>query len=175
MDLDLYVPALADLWFRQKMLSDPASMSYNAGYDPWPGYHKDTGCIDFPEEEWEDWYAHWIGREPERFYAYIRRRDGAWIGDVNFHHTPDKDWWDMGVVICAPYRGQGCAEPALRLMLDHAFRGCGVSRVHNDFETTRDAAWQTHLAVGFRDAGTINGIRHLMLTREDFLRARPQS
>lgn len=86
MELDLYIPKLDDLWFYQQMMADPATMSYNIGYDPWPGYHQDTGCIDFPREEWEAWYAQWVGREPERFYAYIRRRsDGEWIGDINFH------------------------------------------------------------------------------------------
>jgi len=170
MDLELYVPKLDELWFYRDMMADPATMSYNAGYDPWPGYHRDTGCIDFPEEKWADWYADWVGREPERFYAYIRRRsDGQWIGDVNFHHTPDKGWWDMGIVICAAYRGRGYAEPALRLMLDHAFRDCGVDCIHNDFEAARDAAWKAHLAVGFRDAGTKDGIRHLLLAREEYL------
>lgn len=172
MELDLYIPKLDDLWFYQQMMADPATMSYNIGYDPWPGYHQDTGCIDFPREEWEAWYAQWVGREPERFYAYIRRRsDGEWIGDINFHHTPDKDWWDMGIVIFAPCRGQGYAAPALRLMVDHAFRVCGVSRLHNYFETTREAAWKAHLAAGFRDAGTVDGIRHLLLTREEYLTA----
>ena len=78
----------------------------------------------------------------------------------------------MGIVIYAPFRGQGYAAPALGLMLDHAFRECGISRLHNYFETTRDAAWRAHLAAGFRDMGTQDGIRHLMLTREEYLTAR---
>ena len=170
MDLELYIPRLDELWFYQKMMSDPATMAYNAGYDPWPGYHRDTGCIDFPQEEWAEWYADWVGQEPERFYAYIRRKsDGEWIGDVNFHRAQDKDWWDMGIVIYAPYRGQGYATPALRLMLDHAFRDCGIGCINNDFETTRDAAWKAHLAAGFRETGVRDGIRHLLLTKEEFL------
>ena len=172
MELELYVPTLDELWFYQQMMSDPATMSYNAGYDPWPGYHRDTGCIDFPREEWDGWYAQWVDREPERFYAYIRRKsDGEWIGDVCFHYTPDRGWWDMGIVIYAPYRGQGYAEPALRLMLDHAFQEYGVTRIHNYFETTRDAAWKTHLAAGFRDLGVSDGMHRLLLTREEYLAA----
>ena len=93
-ELELYVPKLDDLWFRQKMMSDPVTMSYNANWNvEWDGYHKDTGCIDFPESEWVEWYEYWIGNEPECFYAYIKRRiDGAWIGEVNFHYTPEKNW-----------------------------------------------------------------------------------
>ena len=163
--VELYIPKLEDLWFYQKMMSDPETMSYN---DPW------GGCIDYPDEILPGWYAKWVGKEPERFYAYIKRSsDGAWIGDVNFHYTPEKDWWDMGIVIYAPYRGKGYAVPALKLLLDHAFRDCGISRLHNDFETTRDAAWSIHRKVGFKEMGVEDGILHLILTKEDYLRNNP--
>ena len=163
--VELYVPKLEDLWFYQKMMSDPETMSYN---DPW------GGCIDYPDEVLPDWYARWVGQEPKRFYAYIKRSsDGAWIGDVNFHYTPEKDWWDMGIVIYAPYRGKGYAVPALKLLLDHAFRDCGISRLHNDFETTRDAAWAIHRKVGFKEMGVEDGILQLILTKEDYLRNNP--
>ena len=157
--LALYIPQLHELWFNQKMLSDPETMSYN---DPW------GGCIDFPEAQWADWYAHWIGQEPARFYAYIRLPDGTWIGDVNFHYTPEKDWWDMGIVIYAPYRGKGYALPALELLADRAFRVCGISRLHNDFEDSRSAARHIHEKLGFHSIGTENGFLQLILTREDY-------
>ena len=163
--VELYIPKLEDLWFYQKMMSDPETMSYN---DPW------GGCIDYPDEVLPDWYARWVGQEPERFYAYIRRSsDGTWIGDVNFHYTPEKDWWDMGIVIYAPYRGKDYAVPALRLLLDQAFRVCGISRLHNDFETTRDAAWAIHRKVGFKEMGVEDGILQLILTKEDYLKNNP--
>lgn len=163
--VELYVPKLEDMWFYQKMMSDPETMSYN---DPW------GGCIDYPDEVLPDWYANWVGKEPERFYAYIKRSsDGAWIGDLNFHYTPERDWWDMGIVIYAPFRGKGYAVPALKLLLDHAFRVCGISRLHNDFETTRDAAWAIHRKVGFKEMGVEDGILQLMLTKEDYLNNNP--
>lgn len=159
--LALYIPKLEELWFYQKMMSDPETMSYN---DPW------GGCINFPKEEWADWYDWWIGQEPKRFYAYIRRcSDDAWIGDVNFHYTEEKEWYDMGIVLYAPYRGKGYAYPALKLLLDHAFRDCGISRLHNDFEDTRSAALHIHRKAGFKEMGVENGIIHLMITREDYL------
>ena len=163
--VELYIPKLEDLWFYQKMMSDPETMSYN---DPW------GGCIDYPDEVLPDWYAHWVGQEPERFYAYIKRSsDGTWIGDLNFHYTPEKDWWDMGIVIYAPFRGKGYAVPALRLLLDQAFRVYGISRLHNDFETTRDAAWAIHRKVGFKEMGVEDGLLQLMLTKEDYLNNNP--
>ncbi|MGN0628292.1 MAG: GNAT family N-acetyltransferase [Oscillospiraceae bacterium] len=170
--LELYVPKLEELWFYQQMMSDPDTMSYNANWDvSYPGYHRETGCIDFPKPEWAEWYDSWTGHEPKRFYAYIKRcSDGAWIGDVCFHYTPEKDWWDMGIVMYAPYRGMGYAVPALRLMLDHAFRDCGVMRIHNDFEIARNeiAAWKTHISAGFKETGTENGFKQMMITGEDY-------
>ena len=173
--LELYIPKLEDLWFYQQMMSDPETMSYNANWDvDYDGYHRDTGCIDYPDEVLPAWYENMIGQEPERFYAYIKRcSDGAWIGDVNFHYTPEKDWWGMGIVMYAPYRGKGYAVPALRLMLDHAFRVCGISRIHNDFEFARNeiAAWETHRKAGFKELGVENGFLHMMITKEAYLGA----
>ena len=172
--LELYIPKLEDLWFYQKMMSDPDTMSYNAGWDvEYDGYHRDTGCIDYPDEVLADWYDSWIGKEPDCFYAYIKRSsDGEWIGDVNFHYTPEMDWWDMGIVIYAPFRGKGYAVPALKLMLDHAFCVCGISRIHNDFEIARNevAAWETHRKAGFKEQGVEDGFLQMMITREDYLK-----
>ena len=171
--VELYIPKLEDLWFYQKMMSDPETMSYNANWDvDYDGYHRDTGCIDYPDEVLPDWYEGCVGREPDCFYAYIKRSsDGAWIGDVCFHYTPEKDWWDMGIVIYAPYRGKGYAVPALKLMLDHAFRDCGISRIHNDFEVARNevAAWETHRKAGFKELGVEDGFLQMMITKEDYL------
>ena len=172
--LELYVPQIKDLWFRQKMLSDPETMAYNANYDmDFEGYHKDTGCIDFPESKWNEWHEYWCGEQnnadSERFYAYVvRPSDGAFIGEVNYHYVPDKDWWDIGIVIYAPYRGNGYSVPALWLLVAQAF-GCGHAvRLHNAFETDRTAALKCHLKVGFRDTGIENGVQHLILTEEDY-------
>lgn len=46
--LELYIPRLEDLWYEEKLQSDPDTMSYNAGYDvSYYRNHYDTGCIDF--------------------------------------------------------------------------------------------------------------------------------
>ena len=58
------------------MTSDPETMSYNAGWDvDYAGYHRDTGCIDCPDEALADWYDRWIGNEPDCFYAYIKIKE----------------------------------------------------------------------------------------------------
>ncbi len=173
--LDLYIPKVDDLWFEQQMLSDPATMSYNQNWDvSYDGYHRDTGCIDLPESQWGEEHRRLVGNEPEQFYAYIRRTsDGAWLGTVNFHYNPENDWYDMGIVLYSPYRGQGYAVPALKLMLDHAFRVCNIHRIHNDFELCRNevSAWRTHFAAGFREIRRENGWLEVMLTREEWFQS----
>lgn len=64
--LKLYTPKLEDLWFRQQLMSDEATMSYN---------HAWGGTIDFPESGWQDWYDFWIKNpEDKRFFDICKRR-----------------------------------------------------------------------------------------------------
>ena len=164
LELQLYVPQPEDGWFYVKMLSDPATMAYNAPWFP------PDGCIPNAAEEWKELQQNWIRQEPARFYAYLQRKsDGAFIGDVNFHHDPDRDWWDMGIVIHAPERGKGYGKQGLRLLCDRAFRVAGVSRLHNEFETTRNAAYHIHRAVGFRESGAKHDCVQLELTKEEWI------
>ena len=167
--LELYVPTIEELEYRQKIMSDPETMSYNKGYDlDFDGYHKDTGCIDFPESEWLDWYEYFVGCEPERFYAYVRcKEDGVFIGEVNVHKGSDVDY-DMGILIESKYRGRGYSKEALDLLLKHSFEEMGAKAVHNVFEDERDAAMKVHLDCGFREVKRENGIIHLMITAEDY-------
>ena len=69
--------------------------------------------------------------------------------------------------------GTGETKAALKLLLERAFRACGIARLHNDFEPTRDAAWAIHRKVGFREMGMEDGILQLMLTKEDYLNNNP--
>lgn len=172
--LHLHIPAYEELGYRQKLMADPDTMSYNKGYDmDLDGYDRQTGCMSFPEREWADWYAYFVGNEPKRFYAYVvRDSDGAFIGEVNVHQNPGAPYYDMGIVLEARYRGMGHAVPALRLLLRHAFEEMGATAIHNDFEETRVAAVKTHLAAGFTVYKRENGIVKLMITREQYEKQR---
>ena len=46
--LKIHVPEYKELRFRQEMMADEDTMSYNRAWG---------GTIPFPEEDWEDWYA----------------------------------------------------------------------------------------------------------------------
>ena len=47
----LHRPDLDELSFRQELLSDPATMSFNHAYG---------GTVAFPRERWADWYERWV-------------------------------------------------------------------------------------------------------------------
>ena len=165
-DLELYVPSREDGRFYVKMMTDPATMAYNAPWFP------PDGCIPDPEGEWDALIDNWIGRETERFYAFLRRRsDGAFVGDVNYHAAEGGGFRDMGIVIYAPERGRGYGKEGLRLLVDRALRIDGAPGLRNDFETERDAAYHIHKAVGFKETGTVGGMIHLELSREEYLRS----
>lgn len=169
--LSLHVPAYEELGYRQKLMADPATMSYNRGYDlDFPGYDRETGCMAFPREDWRDWYDWFIGAEPRRFYAYVvREKDGVPLGEVNLHRNGDDPWYEMGIVMEAGYRGHGYGLTALRLLLRHAFLHLGARAVRNCFEADRAGALKLHLAAGFRELSRENGLVTVEVRREDYL------
>lgn len=173
-DLELYIPKREDLCFRRELLSDPDTMGYNKGYDlGLPEYHNDTGCIDFPEKNWDGWYARWVNREPERFYAYLRRKeDGAFLGEVNLYQKEDPGWYAMGIVLHSKYRGRGYSAGGMKLLLRHAFEEMDAAGVSNEFERTRKAAWRIHEATGFEPVGEEGGVVALVVTRERYQKLR---
>ncbi len=163
-------PQLSELWYRKQLLSDPETMRYNRGYGlGFPGYHSETGCIDFPESDWEAWFNWFCRSEPQRYYAYIVRcSDGAFLGEVNLHQNASGGWYDMGIVLEAAYRGKGYSTEALQLLLAEAFDRLGANEMRNDFEPERSAALKAHLAAGFTVIGEENGIVQVRLTKEEF-------
>lgn len=167
--LYFHIPKVEELTYRQKIMSQPDTMSYNKGYDvSYQGYHKDTGCIDFPEKKWMDWYSSKVNK-PKNFYAYIAKKDdNSFIGEVNLYLNENKKWFDMGIVIESKYRGMGYSIEALQKLMQVAFNDYNALAVHNDFEITRKAAIAIHKAVGFNIINEVDGIVELLITREDY-------
>ncbi len=155
--LTLIPASRAQMPFRQALLADAATMAYNAPWCP------PDGTLPFPENDWDAWLARWTNREPERFCGYVVNEDNVPVGEVC--------WYDqgagMGVVIHFDHRGHGYGAEALQLLIARAFSHPEISRLENQFESTRTAAMRTHLAAGFVPAGTdANGSAVLTLTRD---------
>ena len=73
----LYCPLVEDLWFKEKLMNDEETMSYN---------HAWGGTIPFPKKKWKVWYDKWlINHENERYYRYVKENN-VFIGEIAYHH-----------------------------------------------------------------------------------------
>ncbi len=138
----LTIPRREDLWFRQQLLADPATMSYN---------HAWGGTIPFPEEDWAAWHDHWIARaEGLRFYRYVVNGEGAFVGEAAYHWDRKRGIWCADVIILAKYRRRGYGRAALRLLCAAA-RAAGLRVLWDDIAIDNPAA-ALFLAEGFTEA-----------------------
>lgn len=120
--LELYEPHIEDLWFKEKMLSDEQTMSYNHAYG---------GTIPFPKEHWAGWYDRWIIKHNDkRFYRYIKE-DNTFIGEAAYHFDEDRQINIADVIIYAPYRRKGYGRKAL-LLLCQAAKDIGIHELYDD-------------------------------------------
>lgn len=136
--LTLYEPALAELDFRQKLLADPETMSYNHAYG---------GTIDFPVERWPDWYARWLSR-PDRFYRYLKNPEGAFVGEAAYRLDAEQGIYLCDVLILAAYRGRGYGAEGLDLLCAAAGEN-GVKLLYDDIAADNPAV-DLFLRCGFQ-------------------------
>lgn len=106
--ITVYEPRYEDLWFRQMLLADEETMSYN---------HAWGGTIPFPEENWRAWFNHWIAdHEKERYYRYLKDEEGRFVGEIAYHLEPETRNCMADVLILSQYRGKGYGSEALDLL-----------------------------------------------------------
>ncbi|MDD4187428.1 MAG: GNAT family N-acetyltransferase [Bacilli bacterium] len=172
----LKIPTLEEYWYEQKVLSDPLTMQYNAGWEvSYDGYDYDTGCIDFPENKWEKDYNRRL--EKNRFFAYIIKKETEeFIGYVNFHYNITQDRYDCGIVIEHAFRGKGYAKDALIELCLTAFFDYKIDKIYDSFEEDREALILFE-KIGFKVVNKYKSIRFkkevdgidVCLTKTDFL------
>ena len=68
--LTLHKPNLNDLRFRQKLLSDERTMDYN---------HAWGGTIEFPKDQWKDWYDHWLNNKKKQAFLPLREDENRGV------------------------------------------------------------------------------------------------
>ena len=121
--LHLYEPMYDDLWFRQKMLEDEETMSYNKTWG---------GTIFWPKEKWKDWYEYWIiNHDNKRYYRYLKNDEGQFVGEIAYHYDKEIKHEIANVIIYSPYRRKGYGNEALKLLCDEAKKN-GVSILYDD-------------------------------------------
>ena len=145
-NITLYIPKLTDYWYEEKLLTDPETMNYNAGYDvTYEGYHYDTGCIDYSKCKW---LASFEKRQKENiFYAYLKV-DDTFVGYVNYHFNTSTNRYECGIVIEATKRGMGYAKIGLRLLIDEA-KSNGIESLYDSFEEDRGNTLSIFKSLGF--------------------------
>ena len=128
--LVLYRPEPEDLGFRQMMLVDEDTMSYN---------HAWGGTIPWPREQWADWYEAWVVHpEGKRYYRYLKDGDGRFVGEIAWHHDDGTGHDIADVIIHAPYRGKGYGGEALELLCAAAKEN-GVAALYDDIAADNPA------------------------------------
>ena len=122
--LKLYKPKLKDLYFRQALLSDPDTMSYNNAYG---------GIISFTKDKWETWYKRWINPSSENyFYRYLQKEDtNEFIGEIAYHLDSNKNIFICNIIILAKYRKQGFGTAGLNLLCNSAKEN-GINELYDD-------------------------------------------
>ena len=105
--ITLYKPAITDLWFREKLMGDEATMSYNRAWG---------GTIPFPESRWAEWYDRWVADcGSERFYRYlVNSATDEFVGEIAYHDDDGRCL--ANVIVPAEHRGRGYGTRGLELL-----------------------------------------------------------
>ena len=128
--LKIHVPEYKELRFRQEMMADEDTMSYNRAWG---------GTIPFPEEDWEDWYNYWVvNHEGKRLYRYVQDAEGRFVGEIAYHYDREEQKYIADVIIHAKYRGRGYGGAALDLLCDAAKEN-GVTELYDNIAVDNPA------------------------------------
>ncbi len=126
-------------------------MSYNKGCDKFDGYNTETGCIEFNESKWEEWFLKWVNNDDKRYYAYIIRLDeNIPVGDVALYYDDNEKGYCISIVIEYKYRGYGYSKEALELLLEVAFNELNAEKVFDNFPKERKSAEKLFNNLGFK-------------------------
>ena len=122
--LSLHKPEPQELSFRQALLLDPDTMSYN---------RKWGGVIPFPRERWSAWYARWIvDHENKRFYRYLFSDEiGQFVGETAYHYDDARGIFLCDILVHARYRANGYGTEGLALLCQAAKEN-GIAALYDD-------------------------------------------
>lgn len=157
-------------------MSDPETMDYNKGLDlGFKGYDNETGCIDFKESKWNDWYNCWINMEPDRYYAYlVEQANNCPVGEIAIRFDEEKATYIISIIIEYKHRGKGFGREGLKLLLDKAFIELGLEKVTDEFPESRTAAANLFKDFGFKVVENKNKTILIELSRERYLEYRSE-
>ena len=139
--LTLHKPQLEELWFRQMMMADEETMSYNRAWG---------GTIPWPREEWDGWYDRWVADPQDaRLYRYVKNSSGDFVGEIAYHYDADMQGFTANVIIFSKYRGRGYGGQALELLCAEAGAN-GITVLYDDM-AVGNPALALFLRHGFKE------------------------
>ena len=120
--LELVVPKLEDMWFREILLADEETMAYN---------HAWGGTIPFPKERWQEWYDYWIiNHENKRYYRYLKN-ENEFVGEISYHYDSKYDGYVADLIVFSKCRGKGYGTIGLEMLCAKAKEN-GVTILYDD-------------------------------------------
>ena len=130
--LKVVKPELEDLWFRESMMADIETMSYN---DAW------GGTIPFPKEDWEEWYTLWVRNSgQERYYRYLKDdANKVFVGEISYHFDKLRNIYICDVIIKAEFRKQGFGTQGIQPLCEAA-KANGVEVLYDDIAADNPSA-----------------------------------
>ena len=130
--LKVVKPELEDLWFRESMMADIETMSYN---DAW------GGTIPFPKEDWEEWYTLWVRNSgQERYYRYLKDDvNKVFVGEISYHFDKLRNIYICDVIIKAEFRRQGFGTQGIQLLCEAA-KANGVEALYDNIAADNPSA-----------------------------------
>jgi len=120
----LYKPTMDDLCYRQSLIADKETMTYN---EKW------GGAIDWPCEKWSAWAKKWLNSEENRyFYRYIYDENRAeFVGEAAFRYDENYDMHVISIIVEAKHRGKGYGRAALSKLIQEA-KHLGIKNLCDD-------------------------------------------
>lgn len=130
--LKVVKPELEDLWFRESMMADIETMSYNDALG---------GTIPFPKEDWEEWYTLWVRNSgQERYYRYLKDdANKVFVGEISYHFDKLRNIYICDVIIKAEFRKQGFGTQGIQLLCEAA-KANGVEALYDNIAADNPSA-----------------------------------
>lgn len=130
--LKVVKPELEDLWFRESMMADIETMSYNNAWG---------GTIPFPKEDWEEWYTLWVRNSgQERYYRYLKDdANKVFVGEISYHFDRLRNIYICDVIIKAEFRKQGFGTQGIQLLCEAA-KANGVEALYDNIAADNPSA-----------------------------------
>lgn len=122
--LYLYKPKIEDLYFRENLLRDEETMSFNRAFG---------GRVEFPRKRWRAWYNKWLLNEDGLyFYRYIGESNTSnFIGELAYYYEKERNIYLISLIIHAKYRSKGYGSKALK-ELEKIARDNGLKGLYDD-------------------------------------------